>query len=59
MSVETKERHYKIIRSDSCTVFGKKVTRELNNGWEPWGAPFVSIEGETYYNQAMIRFVKE
>ena len=34
MSVETKERHYKIIRSDSCTVFGKKVTRELNSGWE-------------------------
>lgn len=59
MSVETKERHYKIIRSDSASMFGKKVTQSLNNGWELQGAPFVSIEGETYYNQAMICFVKE
>jgi len=34
MSVETKERHYKIIRSDSASMFGKKVTQSLNNGWE-------------------------
>ena len=49
---------YKILRSSySAAELEENVNKEIENGWQPWGQPAVSISNNSsLYVQAMVKY---
>lgn len=58
-------KDYRIVSGDvesKETDLAKEVKRLIDEGWEPFGSPFIQPETDKYYmmiNQAMILRVKD
>jgi hypothetical protein len=46
-------QEYKIIESPNLGSLAEKVNAALNEGWQPYGAPFGAVAGRC---QAMVKF---
>ena len=64
-------QEYFLISTDNPLEFDNSINKMINDGWQPYGNPFISSENkdtpdggfynhlkETYFHQAMVKYAK-